>query len=179
MTVKSCEKKPVYRTLDSGAKTALLQAGWARVWCAYTLPSELFVFMTVTPKRVRPLGGRFWPTRQPIRLPRSSSDVQLGGRLAPVRYLLGVLFRASRRDKWAPHQMHSFGGFLHGAKHLIGEGIRSPDLGPSHLKWARFDDKIQSALFPANSPSPLPPTSYLPPTQITGRAELGVFRKTQ
>ena len=146
MTVKSCEKNPVNRTLDSGAKTALLQAGWARIWCSYTLPSELFVFMTVTPKRVRPLGGRFWPTRQPIRLPRSSSDVQLGGRLAPVRYLLGVLFRASRRDKWAPHQMHSFGGFLHGAKHLVGEGIRSPDLGPSHLKWARFDDKIQSAI---------------------------------
>ena len=119
-TVKSCEEKPVNRTLDSGAKTALLQAGWARIWCPYTLPSELFVFMTVTPKRVRPLGGRFWPTRQPIRLPRSSSDVQLGGRLAPVRYLLGVLFRASRRDKWAPHQMHSLGDFCMALNTLLG-----------------------------------------------------------
>ena len=71
MTVKSCEKKPVYRTLDSGAKTALLQVGWARIWCSYTLPSELFVFMTVTPKRVRPLGGAdFGPT--------ASQSAQLG-----------------------------------------------------------------------------------------------------
>ena len=96
MAVKSCEKNPVYRTLDSGAKTALLQVGWARIWRSYTLPSKLFVFTTVPPIAVRLLRARFRPTRQPIRLPRSSSGVQLGARLAPARYILSELFRASR-----------------------------------------------------------------------------------